>query len=705
MKAALTLTLLSSASALSLRKQASSRDLPAAVNGKLDISDTCDKYQTEDDCCAEVNCQFAVDKCTKRTTVAENGQCAADRGPPTNTAAGNAAFNKEKGSAAQSMMSSANVASVQVKTAGARSPPLPDEPACEGTGEPCTFPASGVQAAGMLDPELKVGQGGVIRQYVKSAEELSHLGKTANRRFEELKRAHISNQDVMDNALAAGSDEAAKSYAKRLMATNQFSKKVGQYEYSAKIATDSAKAFKGRLDDMMKSVHKDVEDATAVLEKRKVNVGKVVKHIEETKVTVAANLVAVAEQPADEDLCKSVKENVRKPWNKLDQDLTEMDTEAKTILDVDIPKFEKDMTELKKKTDDDKAAIDKTAADIDTAAGAYGEAVKTAVAEINKAEKAEMKRYDDSVTAAGASGAQMVQGAEMTGLQVGKDAAVMRSGDVKAAGVAAGKGLVEDASTAAASLLQTYQGKDGLRHLLVDAMRHARNSIHAHAKTGSGEDSIAAIEGHADNTPLLEAAKEIKVLEKEFKTSTPSDIHVDKFTTAMTHIDSMVVKMKLALECLKKYLAYYQVGATQTQTVLKTDHDEIVKVIRSHTVGLMAASKKVHEYNQVLIGDIAKAKSHVLKLKQFTGAMKTQFDMWDDKKDLLNSRISACPKWDPDNQACKKVKIVEPKKIVEQVQDTSSLAIDDIDDDFMDDMLGAFESTVAETDGEESATR
>ena len=77
LKAAVTLTLLSSASALtSLRLR---RELPA-TNGQLDITDTCDKYQTKEDCCAEVNCQFAApDKCTTRNAPAENGECPGDR--------------------------------------------------------------------------------------------------------------------------------------------------------------------------------------------------------------------------------------------------------------------------------------------------------------------------------------------------------------------------------------------------------------------------------------------------------------------------------------------------------------------------------------------------------------------------------------------------------------------------------------------------
>merc|ERR1719353_2394634 len=114
----------------------------------------------------------------------------------------------------------------------------------------------------------------------------------------------------------------------------------------------------------------------------------------------------------------------------------------------------------------------------------------------------------------------------------------------------------------------------------------------------------------------------------------------------------------------------------------------------------MAASKKVHEYNQVLIGDIAKAKSHVLKLKQRTGAMIFSFHSWDDYIGLINDKIKAAPKWDPEDQACKKNKIVEPKKITAQTQDTSTLAIDEIDDSFLDDMLGSFESSVTETDVE-----
>jgi hypothetical protein len=555
-----------------------------------------------------------------------------------------------------------------------------------------------------------VGEGGVIRQYKKSADEMSTLGYTVNRRFEDLRRAHETNQNLLDKAMTDGADDASKSYAKRLMATNQFSKRVGQYEYSAKIATDSATAFKGRLDEMIGQVEKDVAEATKVIETRKGNVKKVAAHITKTKEDVEANLLAVADQEGDEELCKDVKAEKRKPWEKLRTYLDETEAEAKEMLEIKIPEQEKKMAEIKKKVDGDKAAIDKTAADIKTAAGAYGDAVKKAVEEINKAEKAEMKRFDDEVAGAAAGGAQMVQGEEKTGKQVMTDKKTMLSQDVKAAAVGAGKGLVEDASkaaaTPAATLLQTYQGKDGLHHLLVDAIHHARNAARAHAKSGSGDGAGGGtqIEGAADNTALLGAAMQIKELEKEFQNSkaADTDIHLDKYTTAMTHIDSMVVKMKLALECMKKYLAYYQVGSVQTQTMFKTNHDEIVKVIRSHTVGLMAASKKVHEYNQVLIGDIAKAKSHVLKLKQRTGAMISSFHSWDDYIGLINDKIKAAPKWDPEDQACKKIKIVEPKKITAQTQDTSTLAIDEIDDSFLDDMLGSFESSVTETDVEES---
>ena len=52
----------------------------------------------------------------------------------------------------------------------------------------------------------------------------------------------------------------------------------------------------------------------------------------------------------------------------------------------------------------------------------------------------------------------------------------------------------------------------------------------------------------------------------------------------------------------------------------------------------------------MLIGDIAKAKSHVNQLKQFTNSMKTDFDMWDDKTSI-DDMIKSCPKWDPENSA------------------------------------------------------
>ena len=95
---------------------------------------------------------------------------------------------------------------------------------------------------------------------------------------------------------------------------------------------------------------------------------------------------------------------------------------------------------------------------------------------------------------------------------------------------------------------------------------------------------------------LLGAAQQIKELEKEFRTTkaADNDIHLEKYTTAMTHIDSMVVKMKVALECLKKYLAYYQVGATQTQTFMKTDHAKVGDTVAHAVLWL----ESVHEYNR-----------------------------------------------------------------------------------------------------------
>ena len=196
-------------------------------------------------------------------------------------------------------------------------------------------------------------------------------------------------------------------------------------EFSAKVASDSAKAFKERLDAMMAGVQKDVTDAAAVLKTRKGNIKKVLEAIKKTKEEVATNLEAVAEKAEDEELCKDLKAEKRKPWSKLDASLVEMEEEAKNQHDVVIPKFEKKMESLKKKSEEDKKAIDATAKEIDAAAGKYGKAVKTAVDEINKAEKAEMKRFDEEMAAAKAAGAQVVKGVELTGNQVRGNKEVM----------------------------------------------------------------------------------------------------------------------------------------------------------------------------------------------------------------------------------------------------------------------------------------
>ena len=85
---------------------------------------------------------------------------------------------------------------------------------------------------------------------------------------------------------------------------------------------------------------------------------------------MATNLEAVAEKAEDEELCKDLKAEKRKPWSKLDASLVEMEEEAKNQHDVVIPKFEKKMESLKKKSEEDKKAIDATAKEIDAAARA-----------------------------------------------------------------------------------------------------------------------------------------------------------------------------------------------------------------------------------------------------------------------------------------------------------------------------------------------
>ena len=254
--------------------------------------------------------------------------------------------------------------------------------------------------------------------------------------------------------------------------------------------------------------------------------------------------------------------------------------------------------------------------------------------------------------------------------------------------------------------LQHYQGKNGLSHLLYDAMHHALLETSSSGSGAGSEGTGIHIEGQADNSVLNDARKEISGLTDEINaikadSTSPraaDSIHIEKYTTAMTHIDSMVVKMKLALQCLKQYLAYYQTGASQTQTVFKTDHEAIIKLIREHTVGLMATSKKVHEFNQVLIGKIAKTKSFVMSLESKTQKVANEFTSWDDKVQTIKAIVESTPTYDPEDSACKNVKIVEPKEIKAQQQVEEDLADLEINDDLLAGLLDDVDGAVEQTD-------
>ena len=716
-RAAVTFTLISSASALSNLRSARQRELPTSVNGHLAIEDTCNQYQTKDDCCAEVNCLFEGDACKPRTDASQNGECDASRGAPTNGKNDAAVFNSGAESAQKQMLGSLGTGEVQAKAAGARSPPLPDEPACEGTGEPCTFPLSGEQAVAMLDPNRKASKGGVIRAFETSADKLKELGEAVGKQFSDLKLAHEVNQNNLDVSLDGASEDAAKSYAKRVMATAVFARKIGHYEFSASVAENSVKKFKKRLDEMMTKVKKSVDGAKKSLETKKASAEKVLETVTATNSICDTNIAAVVDKPDDDPICKAKKQTIRAGWNSLKSKLGEFETEAKNFVDELIPTFVEMMDTMSKTAEDDKKKIEGTEAEIKKVVGEYGKAVKTAVEEIKKAEKEEMKKIDASVAAASESGAQVVKGKEMTGQEVMKDKAIMGDTDVRAAGAEAAKGLVMDASRKAATLfvetktslhdkLKHYQGKNGLTHLLYDAMHHA---LMAPSDSGSGSGgSVVEIEGQADNSVLNDARKEISTLTSEIKsikgdTTSPraaESIHLEKYTTAMTHIDSMVVKMKLALQCLKQYLAYYQTGASQTQTVFKTDHEAIIQLIREHTVGLMATSKKVHEFNQVLIGQIAKTKSFVMSLESKTQKLQNEFTSWDDKVETIKAIVDSTPRYDPEDTACKNVKIVEPKEIKaqQQIEDDADLAEGVIDDDFLAGLIGDVDDAVQQTD-------
>ena len=210
--------------------------------------------------------------------------------------------------------------------------------------------------------------------------------------FSTLKLAHEVNQNNLDVSLEGASEDAAKSYAKRVMATAVFARKIGHYEFSAHIAEKSVKKFKKRLDGMLADVKKSVDEAKKGLKTKEASAKKVLETVTETNSVCDTNIAAVVDKPEDDPVCKAKKQTIRAGWNSLKTRLGEFETEAKTFVDETIPQFVTMMDTMSKTAEEDKKAIESTEAEISKVVGEYGKAVKTAVEEIKKAEKEENEK-------------------------------------------------------------------------------------------------------------------------------------------------------------------------------------------------------------------------------------------------------------------------------------------------------------------------
>jgi DNA-binding protein H-NS len=224
--------------------------------------------------------------------------------------------------------------------------------------------------------------------------------------------------------------------------------------------------------------------------------------------------------------------------------------------------------------------------------------------------------------------------------------------------------------------IKAYKSLDGLGHMLRDAVRHRMAhgapppAEEAGAAAGGETASSVKIPGALDNSEFQNAPKSVRALAAEVDSIdikkggdfnfNAANLDTSKFSVAMTHVDAMVTKMKLALDCLKQYLAYYQTGASQIQSIYKTEHESIVAVIKEKTTDLMAANVQMHENYQELLNQLTILKSVLGSCSLLNTAMKASTDLNQDGFASLQQQWEITQQTKVDPAKCAKHEPIKP---------------------------------------------
>jgi hypothetical protein len=403
----------------------------------------------------------------------------------------------------------------------------------------------GYEAAKSWNPSLSEEDGSNITPLVESIKHLEKLGTTVTSKYEDLKTAHVANQEALKNELDSAQSDAAKSFAIKVAMATKFSQEVLKWNSMAMKSKHTQEVYSTHMASLTANIQKSLDKCGEIVSKTKIDTNKEIvdlgKKIEEAKGKIETLQGGVdTGSVACQDAKQTMIDDYETILHKLEQSLKWMN---KRGLDYVKEMEEKTAEEIKKH---DKVKIDLATAQEDTAKAtkAFDEEVAQSLIHMKSEED---KMFQTMDTAIAASTAAHPSSTTTTFESNAQD-------DVEGAKAVAAQASVDLKKDANNNVVADVQNPvEATEFLSLSAGVHPFVELNA---------AFAAPKKNDLND--LEAAE---------------SIDTSKYSLGMTSVDAMVTKLKDHLDILKGYIRYYQVGSAQQQEIFKTKHEAIVKVL------------------------------------------------------------------------------------------------------------------------------
>ena len=524
-------------------------------------------------------------------------------------AAGSAQQTAEAGSTGAALTavgSGDTVANDQVQVHTKRFPKMPEAPGCKGIdctpeenpilGDPeRTGPGAIAQKA--WNPSRSTAEGGVVKDLVTSVQALEPLGNSLRDKMMQIRVAHRTNQETLNDEAAQATDQAKKDYAIKVGISKKFGDEIAFWNRIVSRAKFNMELYKKKMAENSVEVNdvlaKYAEEAT----KSVTEVEAVITAIKTNKEETLANFnklkdeTQAEEKAGDSYDCKAKRQEKIDAMDPAKGDyFPTIDRKLQKLEDKHVKNAKNAVAEAANRkqvhTADD-AMVLTYVKKYEEAELAFSTEVTTSLAAIKEKEAAMFKDLKEKVGAsaadASASTSTVISSSSGPAIALGATAAA----DVAASVQASTADAAGDTQAAQSNAAIAPEGP---------------SLLEVSGDTVAAPDAAAAGTAAAGGEPapvLPEAARLFSELNDQVKAikSKEVDGNVDKmqtdlFSEGMTHVDTMVTTLKDSLDVLKGYLKYYQVGSAQEQAVFKTTHDEIVVVIKL-AVGKMKAKMMI----------------------------------------------------------------------------------------------------------------